>query len=235
MNICLGVLAHNEKSGIKATLDDVLKQDLWSLNDHRFHLLVIVNGSTDETATIAKEKLKNSNIIAEVVEVERPGKANAWNRLVHELAAVDTDLFFLADADIRLPQPEALRVMLETLEAHPQAVAVVDVPVKDLAGKDKKGAVARLSLSASDLASAGPPKLCGQLYAARAEAMRKIFLPEPMLVEDGFIKAMLVRQRRSSPISIAMKNGFLLDHFVIFCCLTWQERWWAKARMSESG
>ncbi|MDF3128260.1 glycosyltransferase family A protein [Kiritimatiellaeota bacterium B1221] len=199
MKISLGVLAHNEESGIESTLEDLLKQDLWNSDDHQLELWVVVNGSTDRTADLANKKLAQSTAVAKVIELTRPGKANAWNQFIHDLSPEDTELFFLADADILLPRPDALRLMLEELLSHPAAVAVVDVPVKDLAGNSHQGAASRLSLSASALASAGPPKLCGQLYAARATAMRKIFLPEPLLVEDGFIKAMLVTDAFTQP------------------------------------
>lgn len=192
MNICIAVLAHNEETGIERTLQDLLLQDLWKSEPYSTELMVVVNGTTDRTVAVSEKVLKEAEINARVFDLIRPGKANAWNQFIHDLSPVDTDIFILVDADIVLSQTEALRVMVETLIAHPEAVAVVDVPIKDLAKNEKKGAAARLSLSVSDLAAAGPPKLCGQLYAARAEALRKIFLPEPMLVEDGFIKAMLV-------------------------------------------
>lgn len=194
MKICIGLLAHNEEDGIARTLSDLLSQDLWAVTEHRVEMIVVVNGSWDRTADIARETLAASSVSTQsrVEELEKAGKGNAWNRLVHEFSRADCGLLILVDADIRIPQAEALRTMVETLIAAPDAAACVDEPRKDFDSVRMNPLMRRLSASASRAALRGPPKLCGQLYAARAEALRDIFLPEPLLVEDGFIKAMLV-------------------------------------------
>jgi glycosyltransferase involved in cell wall biosynthesis len=198
MNLCLGILAYNEEDGIAETLADLARQDLWR-SGHRCSLLVVPNGCRDATAEIARRALADFPAEGRVEELTRPGKANAWNVLVHDLLPAGTDILLLADADIRLEQPHALRALVEALVDCPEAVAAVDEPLKNLGAKGKKSASDRISLAASALASAGPPKLCGQLYAARVAALRGIFLPEPMLVEDGFIKAMLVTDGFTAP------------------------------------
>jgi len=191
MKVAIGMLAYNEEAGIAETLNHLREQDLWCTAETSCTLHVVVNGSTDRTVEVAGDALSGFPVPTEVHDVKRAGKANAWNCFVHELTPSDVDVFLLIDADILLPQPHALRAMIEALEHHPQAVASVDEPVKVMPGAPESGSRARLSQAASDLAAAGPPKLCGQLYAARASALREIFLPEPLLVEDGFIKAML--------------------------------------------
>jgi len=148
---------------------------------------------------VATRHLKDFPVPGEVQDIPEAGKANAWNRLVHDFLPYDTDILILADADIVLDQPHALRTLVEALEQHPEAEASVDEPVKSDTGLQPGGAKARLSHSASALATAGPPNLCGQLYAARMPALRRIFLPEPMLVEDGFIKAMLCTKAFTEP------------------------------------
>ncbi len=201
MKICIGILAHNEEKGIARTLEDVCRQDVWEVPEWRVELRVVVNGSRDATAEKSRAALAGGPRAerCEVLELERPGKGNAWNRFVHEFCPADTEILILADADIGLPQPGALRVMVETLLAHPEAVACVDEPRKDFSSVRMNPLMRRISASASASALKGPPKLCGQLYAARAEALRGIFLPEPLLVEDGFIKAMLVTDGFSKP------------------------------------
>jgi len=201
MKICIGILAYNEERGIAATLADLLEQDLWGMPGMETRLHVVVNGSRDQTAAVARQALAASPSAAccEVHDLEQAGKANAWNRFVHAFSPADTDIFLLADADIRLPQIQALRSMVETLLAHAEAAACVDEPRKDFERVRMHPLMRRLSAAASAAALRGPPKLCGQLYAARAEALRRIFLPEPLLVEDGFIKAMLVTDGFSGP------------------------------------
>jgi glycosyltransferase involved in cell wall biosynthesis len=199
MKICFGVLAHNEEARIGATLGDLLGQDLWAQAGLEANLLVVVNGSSDRTAERARDILAQAPVASQVVELEAAGKANAWNRFVHELSPADASVLGLVDADIRLPEPDTLSRLLQALQASPQAVAAVDQPLKDLTMAAGKGLAGRLSLSASELAASGPPKLCGQLYLADASSLRRIYLPEPMLVEDGFIKAMLVTEGFSRP------------------------------------
>jgi hypothetical protein len=199
MKGCLGILAHNEEGRISRTVEDVLQQSIWTQPNFDAEIIVIVNGSSDATAREVRDALSTTPIPHQVIELERPGKANAWNQLIHEFAHMETDIFILADADIRLPDPDTLKKLVDELTAHPHAVAAVDLPVKDLSLQSRKGLGTRMSLSASELAHAGPPKLCGQLYAARASALRGIFLPEPLLVEDGWIKAMLTTCNFSKP------------------------------------
>jgi glycosyltransferase involved in cell wall biosynthesis len=201
MRICLGILAYNEERNIARTLEDILCQDIWENGLFTGRLHVVVNGSRDRTAEIAREVLESfsGTVSSEVHELTRAGKANAWNEFVHRLSEPDTDLFFFADADIRLPQADALTRMAQTLMDCPKAVACVDIPRKDFSGVRMNALERRLSGSASELAVKGPPKLCGQLYTARAEALRSFWLPEPLLVEDGLIKAMLVTRNFSEP------------------------------------
>ncbi len=194
MKLCLGILAYNEEERIEQTLAGLLKQDLWMQEGVEASVHVVVNGSRDRTAERARHFFEaNAPGAAAVVhDLERAGKANAWNEFVHRLSPADAEMLILADADIRLPQADALRRMVETLRASETAVACVDAPRKDFSQVRMSWLERKISGSASDLAAKGPPKLCGQLYVARAEALRCIFLPEPLLVEDGLIKAMLV-------------------------------------------
>jgi hypothetical protein len=118
---------------------------------------------------------------------------------VHHHSAKDAEVLFCMDADIRLPRQGTLSRLLRALDEHPKALAAVDEPVKSIALSRGRSIRNQLSLAAGELAAAGPPKLCGQLYAGRALALRRIFLPEPMLVEDGFIKAMLTTDGFQQP------------------------------------
>ena len=201
MKSSLGILAHNEEMGIAATLADLWKQT-WLKTGADTEVLCVVNGSRDRTAEVARSFFEAHPLpgtTARVIEIEKAGKANAWNEYVHRLSAVDAGLLFLVDADIGLPSPDTLERLAAALRDHPAATVSVDQPVKDLALRGDAGMTARLSKAAADLAAAGPPKLCGQLYAARAEALRRIRVPEGLLVEDGFIKAMLLTDNLRIP------------------------------------
>ncbi|WP_045215631.1 glycosyltransferase [Desulfonatronovibrio magnus] len=201
--ISIGILAHNEEQTIPAVLKDLAAQDKIPGMADQLEVVVVVNGSSDQTAENARKTAEKIKPVMKwdfrVVELARAGKDNAWNLFVHEYSRPDAEILILVDADIRLPQIDTLSRLVKSLEKNPGALASVDEPVKSIAmdkGHDLRG---HLSVAASRVSAAGPPKLCGQLYAARSEALRNIFLPLPLLVEDGFIKAMLTTDGFSRP------------------------------------
>lgn len=203
--ISIGMLAHNEQATIAATIDDLLAQDLLTDPAAEVEIIILVNGSVDHSAELARARLAGwgattgSPCRARVEEIARAGKANAWNMLVHHYVDPAAAILICMDADIRLPQTDLFSRLLAALRQRPAAVAVVDQPVKSFSFRRRLTPRERLSALAGDQALYGPPKLCGQLYAARMTALRKITLPEPLLVEDGFIKAMLTTDCLSRP------------------------------------
>jgi glycosyltransferase involved in cell wall biosynthesis len=209
MKTSVGILAQNEEATLPLLLADLWGQS-WLRPDRRsgepLDIVCVINGSTDHTADAARtffaaHPLPGASL--RVVEIERAGKANAWNRYVGYLSAPWAETLFLLDADIRLPGADTLSHLADALIAHPDAVAAVDVPVKTF-GESGAGAAQRtLSRAAAELAATGAPKLCGQLYAARAASLRKIPMPEGLLVEDGFLKAMLLTDNFSKPEDVA--------------------------------
>jgi len=145
-----------------------------------------------------------------VLELKERGKANAWNQYVHAASAPTARFLFLMDGDILLDHPDTLRNMCVALQEHPEASVSVDQPLKDVALKSRKGLLDRLSLATSRMTQTGSAQLTGQLYCIRAEVARKIYLPRDLLVEDGFIKAMVCSDfltRPSSPERIIRAEG----------------------------
>jgi hypothetical protein len=82
--------------------------------------------------------------------------------------------------------------MVSVLRDQPHVLVATDEPIKHIALKEKKSWLDRLSLAVSAMTKATPGQLTGQLYAARAAALRRIVIPEGVIVEDGFLKQMLV-------------------------------------------
>lgn len=201
--VSMGILAHNEEQTLPLLLEDLVLQDLMAGNTADLEVLIVVNGSGDRTAEVAGETISRLDPDRRndfrVLEIARAGKANAWNRFVHEYSDPGADVLVCMDADIRLPEKNTISLLLQALDDNPGALAAVDEPVKSFALKKRKNIRQQLSVAASGLSASGPPKLCGQLYAARAKALKDIILPEPLLVEDGFIKAMLTTEGFSRP------------------------------------
>jgi hypothetical protein len=99
------------------------------------------------------------------------------------------------DGDIELVGAHTLTSMVEALENHPEAHASVDTILKDIALKAHRTPREKLSLAASELTRSGRPKLAGSLYAVRGAVARGIWMPVGLLVEDGYMKAMLCTDR----------------------------------------
>jgi hypothetical protein len=134
-----------------------------------------------------------------VESLPEPGKSRTWNRFVHELADPAAGVLVFMDGDITLVGAATLRLLVETLAAHPEAHASVDVILKDIAFKQDPTAREKMSLAASELTRSGPPKLAGSLYAVRGTVVRGIWMPVGLLVEDGFLKAMLCTDNFTAP------------------------------------
>ena len=204
MNISIGIMAYNEERNIATTIGAIADQDLFAVAGHDIEVVCVPNGCRDRTAEKAGEALaalrqRHPRAAVRVEVVDRPGKANAWNRYVHDFARPETEAFILLDADIVFGQAACLRRVVEELTAHPAAVVAVDVPLKDIAAKSNPSAREKLSLAASEAQRAGTPKLAGSLYVARAAALRAIVMPLGLLVEDGFLKAMLLTRNFTAP------------------------------------
>lgn len=210
MNVSIGILAYNESDSIGTTLESLFQQSLFTKPDSSsaIEILVVPNGCTDETAEISRvtlDKLVNQsahpNVSWQVCEVEQPGKSNAWNRYVHDFSNPAADYLFLMDADIQFLETHTLRNMIHALETTPEAWVSTDVPVKDVALKDKKNLIERLSVSVSPNVQSLErwAAICGQLYCARAAMLRKIWMPVGLPSQDGFIRMMVITACFTSP------------------------------------
>lgn len=242
MNISIGILAHNEAVSISTTLQSLFQQSLFNEPDpHKvIEVVVVPNGCTDETAEVSRTTLEalvkrspHPNIRWRICEVEQPGKTNAWNLYVHEFSDPAADYLFLMDADIQFIELHTLRHMLDTLEVNPDAWVSVDAPIKDVALKENKSLVERLSASASasvSAASGSVAVICGQLYCGRAIVLRGIWMPPGLQVEDGFIRAMVVTDRFTSPevferVVLAKSASHAFEAYTDLNRLLRHERW----------
>ncbi|HLL90496.1 MAG TPA: glycosyltransferase, partial [Tepidisphaeraceae bacterium] len=203
--ISIGILAHNESAVICDTLQSLFAQTLLTDVPPRrtIEVIVVPNGCSDDTAAVARAALEElakdrPGVTWAVHDLARPGKADAWNDYVHQFADPAADLVYLLDADIRFIQPQTLANMLTTLAAEPDARAVTDAQVKDVALLPRKSLAQRLSLVASRQRPIRkhPHGLCGQCYAVRGDVIRQIWMPAKLpAVEDGFLYASITSDR----------------------------------------
>lgn len=213
MLVTIGILARNESESIAATVASLFRQsvflqpDVGAVPQVRWHVIVVANGCTDDTAERASEALERACATVpaaavrwSVESLERAGKSNAWNELVHRIAPNDTAAFVMIDADIEFGHADTIANSLARLEADPSALVVVDRPLKDFTRKPKLSLLERISVMQSRAAEGTAPGIAGSFYCARSATLRQIWMPIGLSVEDGFLAAMVISDFfRASP------------------------------------
>ena len=182
MIVSIGLLAHNEEQMIGKLLGDILGQTLFRRSGVEIELHVVANGCSDGTVRVANESLDlarsgDPNHKYVVHDLETPGKANAWNQLVHVFASRQTEFIFLIDADIRIYDVNLLESTLNYLQESPVAVVATDEPVKDIHLGDTRGPletiISAFSRTSHDIRDA----ICGQFYCAAFSWLQQVWMP----------------------------------------------------------
>lgn len=211
MKLSIGILAHNESDSIAILLHSLYQQSLFTClnSNHNIEVIIVPNGCTDDTTLVAQNTVKeltkradqlvtsgnNASLLTwKVCEVEEAGKSNAWNLFVHQFAADDTNFFYLMDADIQLYSKDTLAKMLDVLIQNPEYWIALDQPIKDVELKPNKNLLEKLSVAVSKSSNKGQLYICGQLYCGRATALKNIWMPPGLPVEDGFLTQMIINE-----------------------------------------
>lgn len=197
--LSIGILAHNESGIIGRTIASLANQSILipshaaSVGIRDIEVVVVPNGCTDDTDTVSAEALAKlpGHVATSVHSLSEAGKSNAWNTFVHTIARAETSMFVLMDADIEFASGDVLEHLVRQLDQSPTAKVTTDRAVKKFADGARLGPLERLSRRVS-AQQGGQVGICGQLYCARADALRQIWLPYGLPVEDGFLAAMLV-------------------------------------------
>jgi hypothetical protein len=212
MRVSIAIFAHNEEKQIGRALASLGEQDLVAEAAARnisIEIITLANGCTDSTdaaanaANVLLEK-KHPAIRPRTELIAEPGKSNAWNTYVHRFSDPSADFLIFMDADITLIGTRTLNSLVETLLNNESGHISVDFIFKDLALKKSRSLLERASLAASRLNQNGAPKLAGSLYCARAHIARGIWMPKGLLVEDGFLKAMITTNHFTKPENAAL-------------------------------
>lgn len=195
--IVVVVLAHNEERRIATCLASL------PLDDPGVAVHVVVNGSTDRTAEIAR---KFDGVA--VHEWPQGGKARSWNRFVLDTPGVDGDVFVFVDGDAEIT-PGSVREL---------AAALADTQVNAASGMPRNGRRAE-QYRAEMIASHG---LFGDLYALSGRFVAKfrasgVRLPEDLVGDDSLIGALATTDLadesdwRNARIHVALQAGFLCE------------------------
>ena len=199
MKVDLGVFAHNEAAGIAAVVRALRAQ---AVPGRDLRSWVLANGCRDATAALAAEAG------AEVADLPEGGKSRTWNRFVHDLSRPDAAVLIFADADIELPEPDALARLVAGLRANPALHVMNSRPVKDIVAHPQGlGWQDRLIAMAGGTLDDWQKAICGQLYAMPAARARAHWLPIGLPVEDGFLRAMVLTDALTVPEDLARIDG----------------------------
>lgn len=196
-------MAWNEEDVLRATLESLFRQSVFEKMEarhRRCEIFCIANGCTDRTVEVAREvftrmsdeHLHSDAFTARVVEIEEPGRSNAWNRFVHDFSAPEAKFICLMDADILFHERDTLISLVETLEVDSHAWVSTGRHFKDIAFKKHKTLRDRISLATSAMTGTIAGGFSGQLYCLRASVVRNIRLPRDLAAnDDGFLKAVI--------------------------------------------
>lgn len=201
MKIVICILAKNEERNIAVTLAELADQTLLRADTHAIDVHVVANGCEDETvarAQSARSFFSRLGRHLEVHDLHPGGKSRAWNRAVHDLVDPSIDILIFIDADIRFAHDQVLTQLIAMLDEDERRIVCSGHPVKDISAKQHKSVLDHFSLAVSGK-SRHVGAITGQLYAARAAALREIWLPDETPGEDGFLNAMITTSGFTQP------------------------------------
>lgn len=203
VKIIVAVMAHNEERRIGACLASL------PLDDPAVAVHVVVNGSRDRTAAIARAWADRQGAGRITVhDWQQGGKARSWNRFALDTPGIEGDVFVFVDGDAEVT-PGSLRAL---------AAALADPAVNAASGMPQNGRSAE-KYRAEMITSHG---LFGDLYALSGSFVAKfrasgVRLPEDLVGDDSLIGALAStdladeRDWRDARIQPTLAAGFLCE------------------------
>lgn len=219
--VSIGIMAWNEADTIATTLSSLFRQSIFErlcARHQQCEVVVVANACTDRTVAVVREFFErmdrehpwSDGFSARVIDIPEPGKANAWNRYVHEFSAIEAQFICSMDADIVFHHRDTIHNLVAILERNPQIPASTGRQCKDLIFKARKTLAERVSLATSTMGGGERGMICGQLYCLRTEVARNLFIPRDLgATEDGFIKTMVCTSfltRESDPGRVVLAS-----------------------------
>ena len=198
--VCIAVLAHNEERRIARCLASLLTE----AEGAPIH--VIVNGSTDRTAEIARAVLV-SNIT--IHEFAKGGKSRSWNRFVFDTLEEFAKVHVFVDGDAEVA-PGSVAALASTLTQDLDANVASAMPLNG-----RKAEFYRAKMLADH-------DVFGDLYAVRGSFLERmkakaIRLPDDLIGDDGLIGAMAKTDLENETnwsdhrVAVCEQAGFLCE------------------------
>lgn len=186
-SICIGVFIHNEEHHIETCLQDLANQSIFQSQDTSIQVYLLCNGCTDNSVQISSKFAIQSDY--SVLDWPEGGKSRTWNRFVHDTISDDIHTIVFLDGDIRLPEQKVIERLLAMLKSN-QVIVATSKPVKDISIYARWNP---LRLIASVIKTPHQDgSMAGSLYAMQGDFARNLWLPNPCLVEDGFLAATII-------------------------------------------
>lgn len=175
------VPAYNEEITISKTVCDLVE------NKYIDKIIVVDDGSTDRTIEVLKQLKYLYNEKLMIISQENTGKAGAIN---NGLNFVQSDMIFLTDADIRIPNDNGLGYLIKAIEKGADAVA--GIPGSDLNNICFFGKVrASVKIFFATFRKCGGEIISGHTFCVsgsvgmyRTNILKSIKFPERTCVED---------------------------------------------------
>jgi glycosyltransferase involved in cell wall biosynthesis len=200
---CAVVFARNEAAAIGPCLHALARAGRGA----ELEVCVVLNGSTDASASVAAEALREARQRGRIWSIAEADKANAINQFVHALRPPAETCFFV-DAYAAVA-PDALAWLHAALEAAPAAQAAAAMPSTGLSARRLRRAMRR------------QPGLHGSLFALRGSfldrmARQGLRLPLGFYRGDGLIGSLVLHDLD------AMGGGWQEDRLVLEPRATWR-------------
>jgi glycosyltransferase involved in cell wall biosynthesis len=221
--ICVTMFAHNEAARIARALHSL------PLDDPGVEIHVVVNGSTDASATIARGIAAGvSNV--QVHEFEAGGKSRSWNRFVFETLDIFHPIHIFVDGDAEF-LPGSVGALALALESDPSVNAAAGMPANGRRVERYREEMRRTH------------GLFGDLYAVRGTFLARmkaaaIRLPDDLIGDDSLIGALAKtdlgdeRQWADTRIVLCESAGFLCEPFSWTHFYTWNVQYKRKINYS---
>jgi glycosyltransferase involved in cell wall biosynthesis len=203
-NISIGILAHNAAPNLTKTLASLRQQSIFYLTheQYRVEIVLMANGCTDNTATIAEQIFAQrewqdlqARVTCRVCEQPTAGNSHAWNHYIHEFSHAATNYFVLMQSDIIFGEAETIEYLVQQLVIDPRAWVSIDQPIKHVQLRQQRNPIQSLSAQMPLQTISQAKGITGQLYCARAYKLRQIWMPQGVTIEDGFLRAMILTDR----------------------------------------
>jgi len=123
--ISIGIIAYNEENNLQETLAAQLTQNHRGINI--VEIIVISDGSTDQTVTIAHNFARQSSLVKVINENPRKGKVARLNQLFKIFKG---DILVVFDADILIPPDTVFKLVTPIIKKQAVLTAAHQVPLK---------------------------------------------------------------------------------------------------------